>query len=160
MHSLIWIAATLAVPALLQEKGMSATAEVTNVAVAADSLTVKSKDGAEISYDKTGTGPVLIVIAGASNFRTTSPTFAELARTLSDQFTVINYDRRGRGKSGDGIRGDRILWADESVGRVSALLDELKLADNTLLIFTSDNGPSDNLRMPGSNSITVARSPE
>ena len=101
MHSLIWIAATLAVPALLQEKGMSATAEVTNSAVAADSLTVKSKDGAEISYDKTGTGPVLIVIAGASNFRTTSPTFAELARTLSDQFTVINYDRRGRGKSGD-----------------------------------------------------------
>ena len=33
-----------------------------------------------------------------------------------------------------------IASVDESVGRVMALLDELKLADNTLLIFTSDNG--------------------
>lgn len=58
---------------------------------------------------------------------------------------------RWRGKSGDGVRGDRILWADESVGRLMTLLDELKVANNTLLIFTSDNGPSDNLRMPGGN---------
>ena len=33
-----------------------------------------------------------------------------------------------------------IASVDESVGRVMALLDELKLADNTVLIFTSDNG--------------------
>jgi len=33
-----------------------------------------------------------------------------------------------------------IASLDESVGRVMALLDELKLAENTLLIFTSDNG--------------------
>lgn len=33
-----------------------------------------------------------------------------------------------------------IASVDESVGRVMAVLDELKLADNTLLIFTSDNG--------------------
>ena len=33
-----------------------------------------------------------------------------------------------------------IASVDESVGRVTALLDELKLAENTLVIFTSDNG--------------------
>ncbi len=33
-----------------------------------------------------------------------------------------------------------IASVDESVGRVMALLDELKLADETVLIFTSDNG--------------------
>jgi arylsulfatase A-like enzyme len=33
-----------------------------------------------------------------------------------------------------------IASVDESVGRVMALLDELKLADNTVLIFSSDNG--------------------
>jgi arylsulfatase A-like enzyme len=33
-----------------------------------------------------------------------------------------------------------IASVDESVGRVLALLDELKLAENTLVIFASDNG--------------------
>jgi len=33
-----------------------------------------------------------------------------------------------------------IYSVDESVGRILSLLDELKLADNTLVIFTSDNG--------------------
>ena len=33
-----------------------------------------------------------------------------------------------------------IASVDESIGRVTALLDELKLSDNTLVIFTSDNG--------------------
>src|SRR5207247_5386183 len=33
-----------------------------------------------------------------------------------------------------------IASVDESVGRIMALLDELKLADNTVLIFYTDNG--------------------
>ena len=33
-----------------------------------------------------------------------------------------------------------IASVDESVGRIMALLDELKLSDNTLVIFGSDNG--------------------
>jgi arylsulfatase A-like enzyme len=33
-----------------------------------------------------------------------------------------------------------IASVDDSVGRIMAVLDELKLADNTVLIFTSDNG--------------------
>jgi arylsulfatase A-like enzyme len=45
------------------------------------------------------------------------------------------------GKSGMGPRGDAILQADWCVGEVLATLDRLKLADNTLVIFSSDNGP-------------------
>ncbi|MEG0656538.1 MAG: arylsulfatase, partial [Mucinivorans sp.] len=45
------------------------------------------------------------------------------------------------GKSGMGARGDAILEFDWSVGQVLDVLDSLGLADNTLVIITSDNGP-------------------
>lgn len=45
------------------------------------------------------------------------------------------------GKSGMGPRGDAILELDWTVGEVLKTLDRLKIADNTMLIFTSDNGP-------------------
>ena len=47
---------------------------------------------------------------------------------------------RFRGKSEHGLRGDAVVQLDWSVGEIMATLDRLKLADNTLLIFTSDNG--------------------
>ena len=47
---------------------------------------------------------------------------------------------RYRGTSGCGVRGDVIQEFDGTVGAVMATLDRLKLADNTLLIITSDNG--------------------
>lgn len=45
------------------------------------------------------------------------------------------------GKSGMGPRGDAILSFDYCVGRIMETLDSLKLADNTIIILTSDNGP-------------------
>lgn len=45
------------------------------------------------------------------------------------------------GKSGMGPRGDAILEFDWSVGEILNILDKLGIADNTLLIITSDNGP-------------------
>jgi arylsulfatase A-like enzyme len=45
------------------------------------------------------------------------------------------------GKSGMGPRGDAIAQADWCVGEILNALERLKLADNTLIIFTSDNGP-------------------
>jgi len=45
------------------------------------------------------------------------------------------------GKSGMGPRGDAIVQFDWSVGEILKTLDRLNLTDNTLLIFTSDNGP-------------------
>jgi arylsulfatase A-like enzyme len=48
---------------------------------------------------------------------------------------------RYAGKSGMGPRGDAILEFDGSVGEILRKLDELKLAENTLIILSSDNGP-------------------
>ena len=48
---------------------------------------------------------------------------------------------RFAGKTGMGPRGDVIAEADWSVGEMLAVLDRLKLTENTLVIFTSDNGP-------------------
>ena len=45
------------------------------------------------------------------------------------------------GKSGLGRRGDATLQFDWCVGQVLDALDRLGLADNTLVILTSDNGP-------------------
>ena len=49
-------------------------------------------------------------------------------------------NKRFQGTSVAGRRGDSIHELDETVGKVMAKLDELHLSDNTLLIFTSDNG--------------------
>lgn len=59
-----------------------------------------SKDGTTIAYDKTGSGPALILVDGALCYRESGPNGA-LAEQLADQFTVFTYDRRGRGDSGD-----------------------------------------------------------
>lgn len=61
---------------------------------------VTSKDGTKIAYDKVGRGPALILVAGAFSYRK-FPGQLQLVEQLSDQFTVYNYDRRGRGDSGD-----------------------------------------------------------
>ncbi|MCR8657709.1 alpha/beta fold hydrolase [Paenibacillus endoradicis] len=63
---------------------------------------VTSKDGTQIAYDKVGQGPVLILVAGAFSYRK-FPGQVQLASLLSEQFTVYNYDRRGRGDSGDAL---------------------------------------------------------
>jgi arylsulfatase A-like enzyme len=45
------------------------------------------------------------------------------------------------GKSDLAWREDKILWMNESVGKMLAAIDRLKLDDDTLVIFTADNGP-------------------
>jgi arylsulfatase A-like enzyme len=45
------------------------------------------------------------------------------------------------GKSGLGVRGDVVDELDDSTGQILATLDRLKLTDNTIVIFSSDNGP-------------------
>ncbi|GAB2789625.1 arylsulfatase [Rhabdobacter roseus] len=48
---------------------------------------------------------------------------------------------RFAGKSGLGPRGDVILQLDYCVGEITRKLDELGLTNNTLILFSSDNGP-------------------
>jgi arylsulfatase A-like enzyme len=46
-----------------------------------------------------------------------------------------------KGRSEAGARGDQVVLADVILGQVMETLDTLGMAGNTLLIFTSDNGP-------------------
>ncbi len=62
--------------------------------------TATSKDGTTIAYDQTGHGPPLVLVDGALNSRAFGLN-GPLAKILADQFTVVTYDRRGRGDSGD-----------------------------------------------------------
>jgi pimeloyl-ACP methyl ester carboxylesterase len=59
---------------------------------------VRSGDGTTIAFDRLGTGTPVILICGASTAR---GIHAQLAELLAGDFTVFNYDRRGRGDSGD-----------------------------------------------------------
>ena len=60
--------------------------------------TVISKDGTPIAFDRSGQGPALVLVAGATATRLAE---ASLAAALAPHFTVFAYDRRGRGDSGD-----------------------------------------------------------
>jgi pimeloyl-ACP methyl ester carboxylesterase len=62
--------------------------------------TVISKDGTSISYETTGTGPTLVMIDPGGGFHGWRP-MAGLIPLLAPHFTVVTYDRRGRGYSGD-----------------------------------------------------------
>jgi len=46
-----------------------------------------------------------------------------------------------KGRSGEGPRGDLVALVDWCVGEVGDTLDQMNLADNTLVVATSDNGP-------------------
>ncbi|MGP4024152.1 alpha/beta fold hydrolase [Actinomadura sp. 3N407] len=58
----------------------------------------KSQDGTQIAFERLGEGAPLVLVAGALQGRTS---YRPLAEELSGHFTVFNYDRRGRGDSGD-----------------------------------------------------------
>ncbi|MCU1479666.1 MAG: putative hydrolase [Subtercola sp.] len=59
---------------------------------------VTSTDGTTLEVERTGAGPALVIVTGAFNTRQSSK---DLAALLADDFTVYEYDRRGRGGSGD-----------------------------------------------------------
>jgi alpha-beta hydrolase superfamily lysophospholipase len=61
--------------------------------------TTTSADGTTIGYDIAGSGPLLVLVDGAMCHR--GGPLAPLAAELAGTFTVVTYDRRGRGESGD-----------------------------------------------------------
>jgi len=61
---------------------------------------VTSKDGTEIAFKRTGSGPPLLLVHGSAGDHTRWELF-DVRPTLAQHFTVYAMDRRGRGGSGD-----------------------------------------------------------
>jgi pimeloyl-ACP methyl ester carboxylesterase len=82
--------------------------------------TVTSADGTVIDYDRYGDGPAVVFIGGASIYRVIDESTTQAARMLAAEgFTTVDYDRRGRGRS-----GDTPPWRlDREVEDVTALID-------------------------------------
>jgi pimeloyl-ACP methyl ester carboxylesterase len=61
---------------------------------------INSKDWTGIGFEKVGTGPLLVLVDGALAFREFRGS-RQLAAELAERFSVVSYDRRGRGESSD-----------------------------------------------------------
>lgn len=67
------------------------------------------------------------------------PFFLYMPHTFPHVPLFVGYEHYG--KTGSGIYGDVINEIDSSVGRILDTLERLKLAENTVVVFSSDNGP-------------------
>ena len=83
--------------------------------------TVTSKDGTTIAFDQWGEGPVVILVDGALQYRAFDQGMVDLANLLSQHFTVIHYDRRGRGDSTD----TPPYALEREIEDIEALIDEV-----------------------------------
>lgn len=81
---------------------------------------VISKDGTAIAFDRSGDGPALVLVDGATQYRAIDPRTAQLVALLAPHFTVFHYDRRGRGESGDTLP----YAVEREVEDIQALIDE------------------------------------
>ena len=61
---------------------------------------IHSQDNTPIAYETAGSGPLLIIVTGALNTHNFGVP-GEMVPFLQNAFTILTYDRRGRGQSGD-----------------------------------------------------------
>lgn len=81
-----------------------------------EQATVASKDGTTIAYERSGHGPTVVLVASALSDRSDTK---RLAALLAEHYTVVNYDRRGRGRSTDA--GE---WSPEcEIDDIESLID-------------------------------------
>jgi len=92
--------------------------------------TVRSKDGTTIAFDQSGSGPAMILVGGALTERSAG---APLAALLAPHFTVISYDRRGRGDSGDTAP----YAVEREIEDIAALIEE---AGGSAFIYGKSSG--------------------
>lgn len=95
--------------------------------------TTTSKDGTTIAFDKVGSGPAIILVNGAMAYRAFDPTLGRLAELLSKDFTVYNYDRRGRGESTDTKPFTKVCEIED----IQALVDD---AGGSAMLFGVSSG--------------------
>ncbi|PXY26946.1 alpha/beta fold hydrolase [Prauserella muralis] len=96
--------------------------------------TVISSDGTVIDYDRYGQGHPVIFIGGMTQHRAIDQGTTEIATKLAAEgFTAIDYDRRGRGRSGDMAPWD----LRREVEDVAALIDAV---GGPATLYTSSSG--------------------
>lgn len=82
-------------------------------------FTVLSRDGVEISVQKLGSGPALLLVHGAMLNGTLS--WGGVMSRLAQRFTVYAMDRRGRAPSGDAEAYSIVNESDDVVNVVAAI---------------------------------------
>lgn len=85
----------------------------------AERFTVRSKDGVEISVQKLGAGPALLLVHGALLNGTLS--WGAVMPKLAERFTVYAMDRRGRAPSGDAEAYSIVNESDDVVNVIAAI---------------------------------------
>jgi pimeloyl-ACP methyl ester carboxylesterase len=91
---------------------------------------VKSKDGTFIAFERTGKGSPVVLVCGALCTRMNVTRYAE---PLAESFTVFNYDRRGRGDSGD----TRPYGVEREVEDIDAIIN---VASGPIFLFGGSSG--------------------
>ena len=113
-----------------------------------------SADGTRVAYDRVGHGPAVVLVDGAFCTRDFGPN-PKLAEALSDRYTVVTYDRRGRGDSDDAPRG-----LDREVEDLAAVIDG---AGGRAAVYGISSGGGLALeaarRLPGINALAVYEVP-
>src|SRR5436305_8917470 len=133
--------------------------------------TVTSADGTRIAYDRYGEGPAIILVSGALGYRKFKK-FEQIATALSEHCTVINYDRRGRGDSGeagpvsvehevddiaaliDAVGGRASLWGWSSGGAVALRAAAADIGVEKLAVYETRSRPT---LTPSTQPMTTAR---
>jgi arylsulfatase A-like enzyme len=69
------------------------------------------------------------------------PFFTWFNSTRMHVFTHVREEHRGRYTHGDSEYIDGMIEHDETIGTILAALDEMGIADNTIVVYSSDNGP-------------------
>jgi pimeloyl-ACP methyl ester carboxylesterase len=92
--------------------------------------TLTSSNGCRIAYDRSGSGPPLVLVGGAFSSRASA---APIASELAADFTVYCFDRRGRGDS-----DDQAEYATER--EVEDLAAVIEVAGGDAFVFGQSSG--------------------
>lgn len=97
-----------------------------------------SADGTRIAFDREGSGPPVVLVDGAFQFRAFDPATTELQHQLAGHgFEVVRYDRRGRGES----PADGPITLTQTLDDLRAVIDVLtEGTDDAVTLFGNSSG--------------------
>jgi pimeloyl-ACP methyl ester carboxylesterase len=116
----------------MEQSTKDKVAPITREGLKQNPVYITSKDDTRIAFDKTGTGPAIIIVNGALSYRAVYDDNA-LASALSNNFTIYTYDRRGRGESTD----TRPYSVEREIEDIEALIND---AGGSAYLYGSSSG--------------------